>query len=767
MTTTPTDNLYANQWYLTRIGDIETIWDEYNGAGVHVGVYDDGIEYTHPDLDDNYDPSLHVVIKGNVIDPMPVDGPHGTSVAGIIAAELNGTGTVGVAWGAGLTGVNIFSGAASTFAGFQAALQQLGQFDVTNNSWGYDQRFAPDSSIAFEAGLFEASLVNGRDGLGTINVKAAGNDDANANSEAIEASRATVTVGAYDDTGDASYYSNHGANLLVSAPSNGGFQGQTTTDLQGRAGYANGDYTNDFGGTSGATPVVTGVVSLMLDANDALGWRDVQTILSLSAHEVGSGVGGSPTRDEDHVWFDNGDTTWNGGGRHFSEDYGYGSVNAYNAVRMAEIWSLFGPAQTSANEATFSASSGAYSLPDLGTVDADIAVASGGFEVEYVNVTLDITHTNLPDLVIDLISPDGTQSRLFTNDGRPNSADSGWTWTLGANAFRGEAIDGNWTLRVADTASGDSGTLHGVTLDFFGRDSGGGPLDDDVFTFTDEYSETVSRDGARAAIDGGIGNDWVNAAAVASATTVSLTAGVADIDGVAASIVGIENIVSGDGDDILVGDGEDNQLFGMRGDDDISGGAGDDVGDGGDGNDAIRGEQGEDTLHGGAGDDTMLGGGGRDAVSGDQGFDLLRGNGGADTLFGDLGKDTLSGGSGSDTLEGGAGKDRLLGNGGDDEIDGGDGNDVVSGGAGDDALTGGGGGDRFVFGSEFGVDTVIDFEDGFDRFDFRTSATVSGLSDLDIDAAGSNAIVMEVGDPVSMIVIVNAAGLIEAGDFLF
>ena len=35
---------------------------------------------------------------------------------------------------------------------------------------------------------------------------------------------------------------------------------------------------------------------------------------------------------------------------HFSNDYGYGMVNAYNAVRMAEVWSLFQAAQTCANE---------------------------------------------------------------------------------------------------------------------------------------------------------------------------------------------------------------------------------------------------------------------------------------------------------------------------------------------------------------------------------------------------------------------------------
>ena len=38
----PDDPLYSQQWHLTRLGNIEKIWDEYSGAGIHVGVYDFG-----------------------------------------------------------------------------------------------------------------------------------------------------------------------------------------------------------------------------------------------------------------------------------------------------------------------------------------------------------------------------------------------------------------------------------------------------------------------------------------------------------------------------------------------------------------------------------------------------------------------------------------------------------------------------------------------------------------------------------------------------
>ena len=50
----PNDAMYSSQWHYQLIGDVETVWDDYSGAGVEVAVYDDGVETAHPDL--NYDP---------------------------------------------------------------------------------------------------------------------------------------------------------------------------------------------------------------------------------------------------------------------------------------------------------------------------------------------------------------------------------------------------------------------------------------------------------------------------------------------------------------------------------------------------------------------------------------------------------------------------------------------------------------------------------------------------------------------------------------
>ena len=120
-----------------------SVWTDYTGEGVTVGVFDNGVEYTHADLDGNYDSSLHVVIGGAVHDPYPYAwdaGDHGTAVAGIIAAENDGQGTVGVAFDATIAGVDIFQ---LDEAAFVEAMWRQANFDVTNNSWGFSEAFGP------------------------------------------------------------------------------------------------------------------------------------------------------------------------------------------------------------------------------------------------------------------------------------------------------------------------------------------------------------------------------------------------------------------------------------------------------------------------------------------------------------------------------------------------------------------------------------------------------------------------------------------------
>ncbi|MDF1661729.1 MAG: calcium-binding protein [Planctomycetota bacterium] len=144
-------------------------------------------------------------------------------------------------------------------------------------------------------------------------------------------------------------------------------------------------------------------------------------------------------------------------------------------------------------------------------------------------------------------------------------------------------------------------------------------------------------------------------------------------------------ITGTNGNDVLNGSPNGEQLNGMDGndilngnggDDFLIGGNGDDVLNGGDGDDALTGGPGADVLNGGAGNDTAGYAGSANSVAvnlnlataqsgGDAEGDLLTsienvfGSSGDDTITGNAGDNIIRGGPGADTLNGGTGTDTL------------------------------------------------------------------------------------------------------------
>jgi len=212
-------------------------------------------------------------------------------------------------------------------------------------------------------------------------------------------------------------------------------------------------------------------------------------------------------------------------------------------------------------------------------------------------------------------------------------------------------------------------------------------------------------------LDGGAGNDFLGG----SAFDDILIGGAGD-DGIAAG-AGNDSLDGGDGDDTLLGQG---------GDDTISGGAGRDFIDGGDGN---------DTINAGDANDLINGGNGNDIINGDAGNDSIYGDAGNDVIDGGAGDDDLSGGDGNDTINGGAGDDRIAGGYGNDILNGGDGNDTISANDGDDTITGGAGTDN-LYG--FAGNDNIDGGDGND--------TLLGMEGDDLIHGGAGADYIVGGD---------------------
>lgn len=705
--TTPTDPLFGQQWHFALMGDIETIWNEYTGAGVDVGVYDDGVEKTHVDLNDNYNSALEFTYLGTYYDPFPNSGTdgHGTSVAGIIAAEANnGRGGVGVAWGANITGLNFLEDIQfASNAVYEAATLHAQNFDVMNNSWGTTPLFDSSQNLAspvahssYLSEMFGTISQNGRGGLGTIITKAAGNEDLNSNGDGAIASRYTLTVSAADSSGNAADYSNYGASILVAAPA-----ASVTTDRSGNDGYnqvgtSDGDPQSDvafvttFGGTSAATPVTSGVVALMLDANSGLGWRDVSEILAMSASHTGSALGAAASGFEDGAWQTLGGSTWNGGGASFHTNYGYGMIDAYAATRMAEVWlDMTGGAATTANEQSVTATyTGlAQSLTDFQTRTLNISVAQD-IEIEYAYVTLDIRHSYAEDLRITLIDPDGNRIELMNGDGGSAAFDTRTDWTFGVNGLRGQTSAGTWQVEAYDGTSGDSGTLYDVDLEFFGRSADA----DDIHHFTSDFQTYQAYEAGRGTIsDTNGGTDWLNFSAIADNVTADLSAGSSINVGGAnwGSLAGgadvFENIVTGDGNDTITGNSLANTLMGMRGDDTFMGGLGADTIDGGAGIDTVSYADSSERVViglyrtgqvGTASGDTLTS---IERMIGSDHNDMLIGGGGVALLemYGGAGHDVLYDYVGDSNLYGEAGNDILIGRQGNDHMDGGSGIDTV------------------------------------------------------------------------------------------
>lgn len=93
-------------------------------------------------------------------------------------------------------------------------------------------------------------------------------------------------------------------------------------------------------------------------------------------------------------------------------------------------------------------------------------------------------------------------------------------------------------------------------------------------------------------------------------------------------------------------------------------------------NDVINGNQGNDDLVGNAGSDYILGGRGGDVIDGGDGNDIINGNRGNDVLFGNLGADFIRGGQGNDSINGNEGNDFLIGDLGTDTLTGEAGTDI-------------------------------------------------------------------------------------------
>ncbi len=300
---TPSDPKYADQWGLEKI-QAPQAWDKTTGSpSIVVAVIDTGVEYTHPDLENNiwhnpeeiadnkiddddngyvddtigYD---FVTISDSYVyagedaepidnDPMDLQG-HGTHVAGIIAAEgNNGIGVSGVNWGCKVmplrAGFKNSSGGGSllnsdivraiTYAADNGA-------DVISMSFGSSYNSSSQRDAIEYAAQKGVVLVgaSGNSGRTTKHYPAAYDD--------------VISVGATTSSDSKASFSNYGDWVTISAPGSGIWST-----------YIGGRYTA-LSGTSMATPIVAGVAALVLSHSNSLSPTEVRNLMVNTADAV-------------------------------------------------------------------------------------------------------------------------------------------------------------------------------------------------------------------------------------------------------------------------------------------------------------------------------------------------------------------------------------------------------------------------------------------------------------------------------------------------
>lgn len=511
----PNDPHVQLQWHLKFQGqknavagtdiNVESVWNypstslsnSIRGRGVVIGIVDDGLEWSHPDLAPNVLKSLQYDWIGKDADPTPpIFKSHGTACAGVAAARGNNRiGISGVAPEASLAGMRLIGAETTDLDVAEAMAWQPNHIHILSNSWGF---YPFDTDTGYPGGVFEnwntistldplleAALKYaadfGRNGKGTIITFAAGNHDklipsrgapptasgARIDFQALPNSIHSIAVGAVDSLGGKSFYSQIGSSLLISAPSLGGNQslGIMTTDNKGWYGSnpglwsgdfpGSGDVTKNFDGTSAACPVVSGVVALMLEKNPNLGWRDVQEILMRTATRVDA---------TDPDWITANRTSHIPGQPlvpfQFNDNYGAGLVNATAAVNLAGTWANLGTQQSKAVTRNLTQRINAAS-----TVRRTFTVNGTNLRAEHA--TLELTITDIPkgNLTITLRSPGNTTSTFCLPHSDTLNKFTDWKFMTVRNW--GENSNGVWQLSVANNGA-LTGNLTRAVLTVYG-----------------------------------------------------------------------------------------------------------------------------------------------------------------------------------------------------------------------------------------------------------------------------------------------------------
>ena len=287
-----------NYSFHNKIGTYAAYEQGWTGKGVKVAILDSGIDWNHTDLNDNIKGVYSILSYNDIAISGFDDNKHGTMVAGIIGAEANGTGVLGVAYEADLYSIKVLNSTGSgNFSSVAEGLKKATELKakVVNISIGgissynntdinqiYKNAIASDTSIVVAAGNQNQMCSNANGVISGCSYPAV---LPLYNPELITGNGGFIVVGSIDKNGNKASYSNSAGALkdfFMVAPGGNVSTGEVVYTTTTGGGYAP-NY-----GTSFSAPMVTGAVALLAQKYPYLKGSDIANILFASATDLGA-----------------------------------------------------------------------------------------------------------------------------------------------------------------------------------------------------------------------------------------------------------------------------------------------------------------------------------------------------------------------------------------------------------------------------------------------------------------------------------------------
>ncbi|KAJ1328843.1 hypothetical protein BSLG_009887 [Batrachochytrium salamandrivorans] len=329
-----TDPRFSDQWHLFNPNEpghdmnITDVWVQgITGSKITVGFIDDGLDYNNPDLKDNFSAEGSYDYNFHKPDPLPTlaEDTHGTRCAGEVAAVKNNVCGVGVAWNAKVAGLRVLSGKLTNIDEAAAINYAFNTTQIYSCSWGpRDDGKTMEAPPTIVVNAVKNGIDNGRDGLGSLFVFAAGNGGNrgdNCNFDGYTNSIYTITVAAVDRyEGHPGFSEQCPANMISMWSGQEGFL--VSSQRIGRM-----DVQIDMVARR-QLHLSCCVYALMLSIRPDLSWRDVQRLTVENA---------IPVNLQDTDWIKT------HADRLYNHKYGYGIIDAYQIVEATKSFVNLNP----------------------------------------------------------------------------------------------------------------------------------------------------------------------------------------------------------------------------------------------------------------------------------------------------------------------------------------------------------------------------------------------------------------------------------------